>query len=279
MMGWVRPNIVGMSGRYTLKPSIEYPQLIKITAGYPAHEYLLIENRQKIGFDAKLPKSGLVIYKIDELASFYKNPGYDGQEGWPENGNHFRVAILQRDGKYELEKGLNRGDEFDVYGPGDEIGPGSTTSRGPYPNTDSYQSGNIKPTGIRIYDIQQEGENISFQIDIPGSISDAPTKSPVAMIPENVATSELGTTFTGEIGEYPFEMHRTCRFHVSVELCFIPRIFDTSECFLLYYLRFFSFYIFSNTHKFFGCFLQFPSNLISSVSNTYIPTIFPLFDF
>eukprot|EP00559_Dactyliosolen_fragilissimus_P004589 CAMPEP_0184859064 /NCGR_PEP_ID=MMETSP0580-20130426/4093_1 /TAXON_ID=1118495 /ORGANISM="Dactyliosolen fragilissimus" /LENGTH=1298 /DNA_ID=CAMNT_0027355503 /DNA_START=285 /DNA_END=4181 /DNA_ORIENTATION=- len=199
MLGWVRPLVVRQSGNYILSPSISTPEVIKISKGFPPNEYLLIENRQKKGFDAKLPKSGLIIYHIDEYASFYKNPGYPLQEGWPENGNHYRVALMQPDTLYELERGLNRGDENDVYNAGQSIGPGSVI--GPFPNTDAYQDGTIKSTGIRIYDIQENSDGqISFSIDMPGA--PPPTTSPTKVVSVPLAKSELGTTFTGELGSY-----------------------------------------------------------------------------
>jgi hypothetical protein len=48
----------------------------------------------------KLPKKGLVIYHMDEYVKFHKNPGFFGLVGWPENDNHYRVAIMQSNSKY-----------------------------------------------------------------------------------------------------------------------------------------------------------------------------------
>ena len=75
MMDWLTPTILDKSGRYKLKAIVSNPQVFKVTSGFPGGEYLLIENRQRIGFDLNLPTVGLVIYHIDEKASFFKNPG------------------------------------------------------------------------------------------------------------------------------------------------------------------------------------------------------------
>lgn len=68
---------------------------------------------------------------------------------------------MQPDGLFELEQGINRGDKNDFYSVDQSIGPNS------YPNTDSYQNGNIKKTGIKIYDIVEDVDSkngISFYI-------------------------------------------------------------------------------------------------------------------
>ena len=47
------------------------------------------------------------------------------------------VAILAKDGNYDLEKGNNNGDAGDMWLPGDFLGPGMGGIV--YPNTDTYQ--------------------------------------------------------------------------------------------------------------------------------------------
>merc|ERR1719329_1080373 len=131
-----------------------------------------------MGFDGKIPQGGLIIYHINNDAS-YTTEGYPGQAGWPENGRHYRVAVLQKDGKYDMEKNSNRGDSGDVWHSSiSGIGP-STSSSGPYPNTDSYQGGNIEVTSIRIYDISESGPTMTFKVEIPSPSAD-PTNAPIA---------------------------------------------------------------------------------------------------
>ncbi len=75
-------------------------------------EYWLVENRQKVGFDASLPGHGLCIYHIDTYESGNDVPG------------NYRVALEQADGLDALAFGGSgsSGDAGDPY-------PGSTNSR------------------------------------------------------------------------------------------------------------------------------------------------------
>lgn len=77
--------------------------------GGPGQEYYLLENRQRTRYDAHLPGHGLLIWHIDEAVSGNSDE------------THYRVALVQADGKKEMEAGLNRGDAGDAY-------PGSTGS-------------------------------------------------------------------------------------------------------------------------------------------------------
>jgi hypothetical protein len=105
-------------------------------------------------------QEGLLIYHIDDTASFDQE-GFPGQTGWPENGNHYRVALLQADGEYDLEQFLDS-DAGDVFRGGRDgassLGPGPDI----YPNTDSYQSGSVTKTGILIENISLAGDTVTF---------------------------------------------------------------------------------------------------------------------
>jgi immune inhibitor A len=91
--------------------------------GAPASEYFLVENRQKILFDKFLPNSGLLIWHIDDAV--------------PNNTNeaHYKVALMQADGKKDLELNHNRGDAGDSY-PGSKIN--KSFSNVTTPNSKSY---------------------------------------------------------------------------------------------------------------------------------------------
>ena len=170
-LGWISPVVLNISGYYTLEASFIKGRTYKVQEGYPNGEYLLIENRQPYGFDTDLPQGGLAIWHIDELAS-YESQGFPGQAGWPNNGQHYLVALLQADGEYDLERGKNNGDGGDLWHSESKLkklGPSSAVGKGPFPNTDSYQGGVVRQTGIEIRDIGESGNIMSFTLVLPGS--------------------------------------------------------------------------------------------------------------
>ena len=71
--------------------------------GAPGTEYYLMENRQQKGFDVSLPQSGLLIFHVDESVSGNTNE------------NHYKIALMQADGKRDMELNHNRGDGGDPY--------------------------------------------------------------------------------------------------------------------------------------------------------------------
>lgn len=77
-------------------------------------EYFLVENRQRVGYDAALPGCGLLIWHIDETRTSSNSA----------NANESRklVDVEEADGLAELDAGTNRGDDGDPY-------PGSSNNR------------------------------------------------------------------------------------------------------------------------------------------------------
>jgi hypothetical protein len=149
---------------------------------------LLIENRFPCGFDSELKgstppenRNGIAVWQIDESGI---QSGVDHQsEGRPGDGKyprlHYLVALLQADSSYDLEKGLNRGDEDDMFRTSSEhpnvaykIGPdGVVRNNGQtnrYPNTNSYATGIERNTGINI-EFGPPGSDMWMKVDLDGS--------------------------------------------------------------------------------------------------------------
>lgn len=79
---------------------------------------------------------------------------------------HYKVALLEADGKYNLAKGENQGDSGDLWSSNSVLseltaGTGGTL----YPNTDTYQFGDIVQTGIRIYGFSDSGNGMTFSVE------------------------------------------------------------------------------------------------------------------
>jgi immune inhibitor A len=91
--------------------------------GNRGNEYFLLENRQQRKFDKFLPGNGLLIWHIDDEIDNNSNE------------QHYRVALLQADGKKDLERGANRGDNGDPW-PGS--GTNKTFNKDTVPDSRSY---------------------------------------------------------------------------------------------------------------------------------------------
>ena len=155
-LGWTTPQtpLIGVENRLSRSEGYstsEAPhQAYKIgdgQFGFPRGEYLLIEFRK-----SDLLIGGIAIYHIDESQSDYNTEGYPNQMGdikWPYNGKHYAVALSPADEMFELEQKINSGNSNDLFSMGQSLLP-SKDSNGPFPNTDSYQNGVVKRTGVRI---------------------------------------------------------------------------------------------------------------------------------
>lgn len=156
-LGWLTPTVI-TDGTYSAPQVETNPTVFKVVGGYPVGEYLLIENRQPAGFETAIPQGGLAIWHIDENKLDNNDEGYPGQPGWPGNNRHYRVALLQADGNYNLEKNHNRGDSGDVY----HAGAVAVIDNGTVPSTDAYQNGIILDTGNSISGISSAGSSMAF---------------------------------------------------------------------------------------------------------------------
>jgi hypothetical protein len=167
-------------------PDAKFPQVYAVIDGFPQGEFLLIENRQQIGFDSIMPQAGIIIYHIDHgssTATFFESlnrEGHPGQKGWPENGNHYGVAVAQADGLFELEQLLNDGNGGDFFHGGgvDNLVPCQNVTNCQYPNTDSYQGGVILRTNVHITDISISSKEMTFNYRVGEKESTEPSVVP-----------------------------------------------------------------------------------------------------
>eukprot|EP00993_Chasmostoma_nieuportense_P002125 NODE_294_length_2474_cov_104.910098_g273_i0.p1 GENE.NODE_294_length_2474_cov_104.910098_g273_i0~~NODE_294_length_2474_cov_104.910098_g273_i0.p1 ORF type:complete len:794 (-),score=93.40 NODE_294_length_2474_cov_104.910098_g273_i0:91-2418(-) len=153
-LDWIKPVHI-TPGHHSIRAYPNLGQVFRIDANFPEGEYLLIENRQPLGYDSKLPQGGLAIFHIDEKAGF-------DRQSWPSRRRfpwpHYRVALLAADGRYDLERGTNAGDDGDLWHADgvDRLGPETL------PNSMGYQSGKFINSGIIISSISASAETMSF---------------------------------------------------------------------------------------------------------------------
>lgn len=130
--------------------------------GGPGTEYFLLEHRMKKNYDKYLPGEGLLIYHIDDAMSSNANE------------MHYKVALVQADGKKQLESGANQGDTADPW-------PGTahkkTFSNTSKPNSKSY--GGL-PTNVAAKNIKLNAGKITADLYVKSGPALAPKKKKAA---------------------------------------------------------------------------------------------------
>ncbi len=172
-LGFVTPVEVIADSVDASIPQVETsPTVYRLGIAGHANEYFLVENRQKVGYDAALPGAGLLVWHVDQNMNGNDNPCRDEQ-----NCNctmHYELALEQADGLRDLEYERDSGD------PGDPF-PGSTgkiafdlntsPNSGSYANCSSAVSlANISPSGATMTaDLLLESTPIFTDIKANGS--------------------------------------------------------------------------------------------------------------
>jgi hypothetical protein len=126
-LGWVRVvDVKAATTSVNILASCEGDIVYKITYGLKNGEYFLVENRYPCGFDAKLAhhkgvdkdRGGIAIWHVDETDLLGAGKITYQSEGVCSGGQcpqHYRVALVQSDGNFDLEKGVNKGDGTDLF--------------------------------------------------------------------------------------------------------------------------------------------------------------------
>ncbi len=111
--GFVEPQVVTTNMDSVIIPNVTYnPVIFKMWRnGSPGSQYFLVENRQWLGFDNYLPWEGLLIYHVDENMPNNNHQWYPGYT----NYGHYKVALEQSDGEWQMEQNINAGDHGDPY--------------------------------------------------------------------------------------------------------------------------------------------------------------------
>lgn len=180
-LGWIDPikltTLTAVIENMTERYNITY---MALDSGYTAGnmpdsgtaQYFLIENRQKVGFDAYLPGDGLLIWQIDDSI------GTISSNNLNTNNSHKRVDLEEADG---TDTTTNKGDSGDPWK--SSISGFTSAST---PNSNYY---NASVSGVNITAIGASGSSMRF---IFGSDTAAPLIQ--LLSPSNSSKFLIGTT-------------------------------------------------------------------------------------
>ncbi len=171
---WIEVEEVRQSKSLTVNPytSTLGKAFKLVSPKYRAGQYLMLENRSKVGFDTHLPGEGLLVWRVDETKKMFT----------PEKP---ALLLIQADGRHQLETPAdwNAGDVGDPF-------PGSTD------RTDLGDTGNISTSypdgdrsGITLKNIHQDPDTklITLDVDFDGAEEDLPPEEETIVI-EGMAT-------------------------------------------------------------------------------------------
>ncbi len=158
-LGWMTPQqVTGTPAAKAIGQAETSADVFQLLPGTPGQsgEYFLIENRQKTGFDAGLPGSGLLIWHVDESRTDNDHECFPG--GPACSSQHYRVALEQADGLWDLERNNNRGDAGDPF-PGSSAA--TTFSDGTSPSSALYGG---QASGVKISAISASGATMTADL-------------------------------------------------------------------------------------------------------------------
>ena len=157
-MGWVQPQLViGDYTNLTIPAAEAQPFALKIQHDPDSSEYLLIENRQPIGFDQNLLGCGLAIWHVDPAVGSGNDNGWCG--GAP-GGLHSFIALEQSDGLCEMENWGDRGDADDLWSAN---GPAFVFDGNSFPNSRPYSG---VDTGVSLSNLSACGDPMTIDLSV-----------------------------------------------------------------------------------------------------------------
>jgi len=192
LAGWC-DNEIDLGTAATLDaPHGDYNTVMKYRSSKP-NEYFLVENRSRIGLDRGLPASGLAVYHCDVLGSNELQQGTAAR--------HYQCALLQADGRRDLELNANRGDGNDLYGAIQGLALSAASS----PNSREWDG---RESQLVISDISAPAEIITFKVGggaAQAVLASGSATPPVPLnIPDNTVagiSSTIAIAKSGTVGQ------------------------------------------------------------------------------
>jgi len=184
--GWIIPTpVTATLVNQPIVRSATNADFYQLLSGTPSSgEFFLVENRQRVNYDAGLPGSGLLIWHIDTSKTNNDSECYPGGPSCALS--HYKVALVQADNQFNLEKYQNLGDAGDPW-PGTA---GKTTF-----NDSSGPSSNLysgAPSGISISAISASAATMTATL---GGVDTTPPDTVISGAPLAV-TNLTAATFT-----------------------------------------------------------------------------------
>jgi immune inhibitor A len=170
-MGFLTPvNVTSNQYNQSINAITSSAQAFRLwTNGSSGDQFFLVQNRQKSGYDAYLPGSGICIWHVDQTKT------NNQQEWYPDlsMSNHYKVALEQADGNWDLEHNRNRGDAGDPY-------PGSSNNQSfnqsSTPNSHSYPSDTN--TWVQVRNISNSATTMTADLIVTQEVQSVIVTSP-----------------------------------------------------------------------------------------------------
>lgn len=155
-LGWINSKDIKESTRAVrLHPVESSGEAIKVDID--EDRALLLENRNRKGFDQSLPRSGLLVWKVKNSVI---RPGL-ASNSVNANPDDPGLALIEADGNHELLANANRGDSGDPF-------PGAAGIK----NYDSTTEPTFFNDNIALCNIKKKGEDIVLDILLKPNCSD-----------------------------------------------------------------------------------------------------------
>ncbi|MBC8876233.1 MAG: M6 family metalloprotease domain-containing protein [Planctomycetes bacterium] len=151
LVGWADREVLLNASQTIQAKHADYGTVLKFLTD-KSNEYFVIENRTAIGLDEHLGSSGLAILHCDILGSNELQQGTAAQ--------HYQCALLQADGRRDLEKGISGNRASDLYGET----AGVAASKDTNPATRMWDGSD---SGLKVSEISGPGEEIAFRVGEP----------------------------------------------------------------------------------------------------------------
>lgn len=148
LAGWTNTVSLNQPGVFVASWG-DFKTVLRYSLDDAEYEYFLVENRLAHGIDEHLPASGLAVYHCDI------NGSNEYEEGLP--GRHYQCALLQADGRMDLEKNVNEGDPLDLF----KAAQGIALSYDTNPSTKRWDRSD---SGFVLAEISAPGERITFEV-------------------------------------------------------------------------------------------------------------------